>query len=288
MSHRSRITSLLSTIQLFLILVFFSGFPVSSAHSWNRDYDYDYRNDDYADWASFHYRNFPFGQPSPFNNFPQIHIGAASHCNCIRMRDCPPLMTKLVTASLPLPKSLVKDLRKTSCGYAGLDPLVCCPTVAVHSRDFGDAETPIATPTTTEKPWIWGVMDEMATKQYRRPTKRTKYYGPKESKKKHYYFEFEDPRTAKNCPPSFSNNFDMPHRFHNMAHGRNVIPSRINPDDVGAPSSSNEINPNAIVFPTASMMPGGNTHLINAKNCGISVNARIVGGEDAGPGQFPW
>lgn len=282
------------------------GFSVSSAHSWNPDYDYDYR-EEYSGWPPIQNPNFPFMQPPPFNRFagPALAMPPSPpRCNCIKMRDCPPLMTKLVTASLPLPMNLIKDLRKTSCGYAGIEPLVCCPSQVDafgFSRDV-----------TTEKPWIWDVIDKRAaepsepSKAQWRPNKHTKYYGPKQSKKKHHFFEFEDPRTFRNCPPSFSPDFNMPHRFHNTAPVRNFNPLRINvegmsPSDISSIkganediepnlifSNSNDIGSTAIVFPTVSSIPAHKAHLVNSKSCGISINSRIIGGEDAGPGQFPW
>lgn len=289
-----------SSISQFARLTRLHGFSVLSAHSWNPDYDYDYREDDPA-WSPFQHRNYPFGPPRPFNS--PAAPPAPPPCNCIKMRDCAPLMTKLVTASLPLSSTLVKDLRKTSCGYAGIEPLVCCPT-EMNSHGFRREVT-------TEKPWIWDVIDERtssppSTNAQWRPNKHTKYYGPKQSKKKQYFFEFEDPRTFRNCPPSFSHDFKMPHRFQNTAPVRNFHPLRINtdgmsPSDISnirtanediAPnlifSSSNDIGSTAIIFPTASSIPTHKAHLINPNHCGISINSRIIGAEDAGPGQFPW
>lgn len=263
-----------------------------------------------TDWALLQYRNFPYsqflpfnGQPQPFNSHPHpfnshAAMPEAPPCNCIKMRECAPLMTKLVTAPLPLPMTLVKDLRKTSCGYDGIHPMVCCP----YGIDI-DYRRQV----TTEKPWIWGVVEKTTTQPSKtqwRPNKQTKYLGPKLSKKKHYFFEFEDPRTSRNCPPSFSPDFNMPNRFKNTPPVRNVIPSRINvdgpsPADTSTVRSTNEdIEPNlifsssndarstAIVFPTS--VPSEKEHLINPKHCGVSINSRIIGGEDAGPGQFPW
>lgn len=288
----------------------FSVFSVSSTHSWNPEYDYNYRGNFY-NWPPFPYQNFPFGMPHPFNGpFPMPHTPPpprpppppspsptfptaapiSPQCNCIKMRDCAPLMTKLVTAAQPLSTTFVKDLRKTSCGYAGIEPLVCCP---YDTNSHG-----IRRSATTEKPWIWDVLDK-------RTNKHSKYYGPKDSKKKHYFFEFEDPRTYRNCPPSFSPDFDMPHRFHNTSPVRNYHPLRINvdgmsPSDISDIKGANEdIEPNlifsnsneigtAIVFPTVSSIPAHKAHLINPGHCGISINSRIIGAEDAGPGQFPW
>lgn len=287
---------------MFCSTQIFMVFPVASVYSWNPDYDYDYQ-DDYSDWPSFQYRNFPHGDRSrPFNRYAQTappSLPPPSRCNCIKMRDCAPLMTKLVTASLPLPMTLVKDLRRTSCGYAGIHPLVCCPfDMTVFRREV-----------TTDKPWIWDVIDKRTTHptkaQWQR-NKHTKHVGPKETKKKHHFFEFEDPRTFRNCPPSFSHDFDMPHRFRNTVPVRVFNPLRINVDGMSPSdisnirnvnediepnlifSSSNDISSTAIVFPTVSSVPAHKAHLINSQHCGISINTRIIGAEDAGPGQFPW
>lgn len=275
-------------------------FSVSSVHSWNPDYDYDSR-DDYADWPPFQYRDYPRPQPRPSNSHVTMPAASPQQCNCIKMRDCAPLMKQLVSALLPLSMNLVKDLRKTSCGYAGIDPLVCCPSGMIAPGFLRDV--------TTERPWIWDVSNKglaQPTKDQWRSNKHTKYVGPKQTKKKHFFFEFEDPRTFRNCPPSFSHDFNMPPRFQNTAPVRNFHPLRINvdgmsPSDISSIrganediepnlifSNSNDIGSTVIVFPTVASIPAHKAHLINQKHCGISINSRIIGGEDAGPGQFPW
>lgn len=240
-----------------------------------------------------------------------------SQCNCIKLKECTTLTLKIYTAPKPLSSNLMKDIRKKACGFAGSDPLVCCPSADILPRSFREV--------TTEKPWIWDVGNSQVkppkAKQtnlfnrlsvdgqwdYRpndvrvRPQKPNKNTFSRKTKK-YQFFDFEDPRTFRNCPPSFSPDFHIPPHFQHIKPFKNEHHTPQNghePNSFDSNSVDNESNfifPNTVnspmdapIFPSrVAKYPLEKLSLINSVNCGISINTRIIGGEDAVPGQFPW
>lgn len=239
-------------------------------------------------------------------------------------------MYKLYTAPKPLPSNLSKDIKKTGCGYAGVEPLVCCPSPEERPKSFRREIT-------TEKPWIWDsdtgsirpTPQNLANRlQYEENRQLNwdyynfqhpndfhhfddKTYADKQfynrKTKKFYFFDFEDPRTFRNCPPKFSHDFDIPPHFQHVKPFKNFHPMRIPSDGIDPNTMKNMINPNQsngpkIVFtnqheittkpPTLAKRVNkvrlDKLKLINTQNCGISINPRIIGGDDAAPSQFPW
>lgn len=239
---------------------------MTRTRSWN---PIEYYNDD----TPYTYQ-LPF--QSPINNI--IESTKSDHnyeCNCIKLRDCPSIMNALYSARNP--DIFSKEIKKFECGYNGF--LVCCPPSKVKSKAYRHVVMP-------EEPWVWDVEE---SKDPAQPTPNslsrrhnfdefnhfykpndvhqchldvTKLASEKKSKKK-IYFDFEDPKTFRNCPPSFSHDFDMPLHFQNI--GTNNM--------IAKPST----------FPKRHY-----EKLMNSQNCGISINPRIIGGDDAAPNQFPW
>lgn len=308
-----------------------------SANSWNDGYD-NYYN-------SYNFNNFgPRQQPIYYPNYQTtrnvngydaknyfVNNQVYQKCHCTRLKLCQPIVNALIKAPKPLSQNLIWNIRDKSCGYAGNEPLICCPIEIRHRRnsyDWGEDEA-----TTTEKPWVWDVdtdthghdneaHEHKKNSLYNRFNYDWEFYNfkhmlddlafnyrphhqgsSKNPKKKFFFFDFEDPRTFRNCPPSFSDEFELPEEFKDVKPVKNYHPIRV-PMDAANPSVITEIRPNletnlvfstgtppAVSPPTAvdsNTLPADKLALINSPSCGVSINTRIIGGEDAGPGQFPW
>lgn len=314
---------------------------VDSAIPWNEDYNY---NDQFGvnNYHSGYYNRF---QARNFENYyPQNNYFERPYqkCQCMRVKYCQPIMRILANAPKPLSPNLIANVRGKSCGYSGRDPLVCCPLEQRSRRnsfefDYNHGYYPT---TTTEKPWVWDVEPKRDDRRSydNRPNSLNdrfnydwEYYNfkhfmpnfgfnlhpphhqgdrgpvpPKNLDKKFFFFDFEDPRTFQNCPPSISDEFEMPDDLKHVRPVKNFHPIRV-PMDASNPNIVTEIRPSTtvrdrpLIFSTGippattqptpvnpNALPADKLALINPPSCGISINNRIIGGEDAGPGQFPW
>lgn len=104
---------------------------------------------------------------------------------------------------------------------------------------------------------------------------------------------FEDERTKKNCPPSFSPEFDVPETIQGVTPDAPIFSvTSINPAiSIIPPEIPTTAPPLQSLEPINETLLQSRTSkraLINGPLCGLSINTRIIGGEDAGPGQFPW
>lgn len=245
-----------------------------------------------------------------YNSF-NSYRGADTQCNCQPINNCPPILDLIQSTNQPYSRQFIVYLRQLCCGYDGKEPLVCCPLDYRYRRDnFRQNQF------STEKPWVWDVEPiadrfphTFAHSSHHHPGHRFPNYDPfdnseeqefdnfeyvrlnhfddfnlkphKNIGKLHFFFHFEDPtRTFKNHPPSFSHEFELPEHF------RDIVP--VTP--VVRPTVVAVTTPRPHITPTPGTVgpPSDKLKLINGESCGLSVNTRIIGGEDADPGQFPW
>lgn len=295
--------------------------------SWNEDYNNQYAANYFDNYYHrFQPRNFQHHYPNPNNFFDRPY----QKCQCMKVKFCQPILNQLANAPKPLSPNLIADVRGKSCGYEGNDPLVCCPLEIRSRRNSYGYDDELDT-TTTEQPWVWDVeknptYSDQNNYDNRKNTlfdnfnydwefynfKHNDYHhrphhnggSSRNPRKKFFFFDFEDPRTFQNCPPSISDEFEMPDEFKHVKPVKNFHPIHVPTDELN-PNVVTEIRPNAddkpLIFSTGippvatpptpvdpSTLPDSKLALINSQSCGISINNRIIGGEDAGPGQFPW
>lgn len=277
-------------------------------------------------------------------------------CQCIKLMHCSVFIEILSQTNVAsISSDLAHRFRQASCGFKNAEPIVCCPIRGpppVESKRFGFnfGTKREYFPVTTEESWVWDVEQNQPAQRHARPTKaKTDFWdesnedeypihsrypsfgqrhpghnqlmpfgggGGHFKKGKNFFAHFEDPRSNKNCPPSFSVEFDLPNSIE-------PEPPKIVNDIVLPPSprytptttTTTTISPVALVpdpteptttiavpEPTANVVPTISANameelesqrtekmkLLNSDLCGISINTRIIGGDDAGINQFPW
>lgn len=172
-----------------------------------------------------------------------------------------------------------------------------------------------------ETPWVWDVepirpkgdsednlLNHWESFRFERPVQDTRHHTLIEDEQideyhrrseapnhhKHWVFHFEDPNTLLNCPPSISEEFPIPQH---LAHADTVVSipaghdtsagsTSLPPPEETTPKPATTESPSINTDKPDSTSP--NESLINLASCGISINNRIIGGEDAAPMQFPW
>lgn len=297
-----------------------SGQPYVSA--WNYD---DYNTHYNSNQHRFYTNNYHYDSSTP------------SVCHCKNVKYCPVILDIILAADKPISTDLVQRLRRIRCGYDRDTVMVCCPPIDARYRrdDFrrrqaennekpwiwdtepnthNSHETSIQNRFhhdskslyNSQNNWeLYNSQNNWEFYNFHAPiihpndynfesTDKRKFH---QQPKKHYFFEFEDPKTFKNCPKSISGEFDLPHHFRYVKPINNTHPLHIPNDDIGsttmvATTTRVDTTVPEVVETTTSTEPSppdvDKTKLINTELCGLSVNTRIVGGEDADPGQFPW
>lgn len=249
---------------------------------------------------------------------------SVQQCNCVNLKDCKTIIELLRKQQKPLSELLIKFLRDSTCGFNNHEPLICCPKFLNNESDISS----MVLVTTTEMPWIWDI--ENTTKKYS-SEKNSEHNIQNEISTRNRFndfdedyhlnlIDFEDPRTLKNCPPSFyeddnGNSFDIyksksdidknlwgwkpyieppfaefphfkPHQQRPYFHNRK--PYQII-TTTGKPTFRRKNTSSPLPIPPATIPTNKkNNKNLNSSRCGISVGTRIIGGIDAGPRQFPW
>lgn len=94
----------------------------------------------------------------------------------------------------------------------------------------------------------------------------------------------EDVRTHKNCPQKISEEFTLPpdHKFFNENEQKTESTTTT------TTTTTTQSPPAPLLVPWLAENLQSKLSLINRNECGMSSSSRIIGGEDAGEGRFPW
>lgn len=173
------------------------------------------------------------------------------------------MVSLLLTALKPLSANLVKSIRKKACGFAGIDPMVCC-SQEIRPRTLRRVST--------EKPWVWDIDQRNDITPLLQKSNTHNFEWPKYSKNKRKKADFENFDSFRNDPGRLSNDFSlMQTHYEEPIPFDNVIPNML--------SASNDFN----------FISNYESVGLNLPNCGISTSSRFVDKVDgAFSGLFPW
>lgn len=242
----------------------------------------------------------------------------ASACHCIRLGKCAPFARLLLHHGPGEQSAVFAKVHSASCGFQGLEPLVCCPNSRKQYHDeasFVKASRKMRFAPPNDR-WIWDGAD--SDKGSRHSHTHGDYLEAETNL--HDYWNFEEQR---NCPQPvepefFDRRFALGHHFlYHVEHeerdtllrpvpkdkpivfpgdlrfqrqGEEAIDSNIDQGPPLAPFTTTlatpiETIPASLSTTTASMPPFAQE---NTQGCGINVESRLLGGDQASAGQFPW
>ncbi|XP_032579222.1 serine protease 7 isoform X1 [Drosophila sechellia] len=237
-------------------------------------------------------------------------------CHCIRLGKCAPFARLLLHHGPGEQSAVFAKVHSASCGFQGLEPLVCCPTFRKQNHDessFVKASRKMRFAPPNDR-WIWDDGDSD------KGSRHTHGDYLEAETNLHDYWNFEEQR---NCPPPvepefFDRRFGLGHHFlYHVEHeerdtllrplpkdkpivfpgdlrflrqGEEAIDSNIDQGPPLAPFTTTLATPIETVpassSTTTTLMPPFTQE--NTQGCGINVESRLLGGEQASAGQFPW
>ncbi|XP_041675109.1 CLIP domain-containing serine protease 14D [Drosophila eugracilis] len=239
-----------------------------------------------------------------------------SACHCIRLAKCTTFARLLLHHGPGEQSAIFAKVHDASCGFQGLELLVCCPTSRKQNPD--ESSTPKPSRKMRFAPpgdrWIWEDEDDSKGSRH----SHSDYLLAEADL--HDYWNFEEQR---NCPQPlepefFDGRFDRGHHFqYHIDHGEQEISPRPIPKDKpivfpgdlrflrhgeedlisnfqqGPPLAPFTTTlPTTIATNTASISkattPIPQTIQQSTQVCGISLESRLLGGEQASAGQYPW
>ncbi|KAH8306288.1 hypothetical protein KR018_006174, partial [Drosophila ironensis] len=243
-------------------------------------------------------------------------------CHCIRLKECSTFARLLLHHKAGEQSAVHAKVHAASCGFHGLELLVCCPSSRKSYRDDSSSTKAgrmlrFAPP---DERWIWDAGSERKGKHSQSSHKSPLPFHAAETDL-HDYWNFEEQR---NCPQPLEPEF-LDHRFGSEGHhfhyhvehgGKNHVSERPNPEDKpivfpgdlrflrqgiedgnfdGPPLAPFTTTTPASPTITPTSLPASSTPPQTATNnqqnragCGISVESRLLGGEQANAAQYPW
>ncbi|KAH8243062.1 hypothetical protein KR032_004139, partial [Drosophila birchii] len=253
----------------------------------------------------------------------------AAACQCIRLGECPPFARLLLHHGPGEQSAVFAKVHSASCGFQGLELLVCCPTSRKRYHDDSSMVKPsrmlrFAPP---DDRWIWDDFGDSKASSHPHSRSQPNNIGYLEAETSlHDYWDFKEQR---NCPQPvepefFDQRFGDGHHFHyHVEHvssdgTRTPRPNPIDrpivfPGDLrflrqgddetsvdsseGPPLAPFTTTPPTMLVPapapptttiTTSPTPDAVITQENVPGCGISIESRLLGGEQATAGQYPW
>ncbi|KAH8292220.1 hypothetical protein KR054_007124, partial [Drosophila jambulina] len=253
----------------------------------------------------------------------------AAACNCVRLGECPPFARLLLHHGPGEQSAVFAKVHSASCGFQGLELLVCCPTSRKRYHDeSSSAKTSrmlrFAPPGDR---WIWDDFDDSTASRHSHSHSKSQIGYLEAEKSLHDYWDFKEQR---NCPQPlepefFDQRFGGGHHFqYHVEHGSQdgartprpnpmdrpiVFPGdlrflRQGGEDISVDSSEGPplapftTTPSTTIVPapapptnTIPTSPTPDAGMIKQNNlpeCGISVESRLLGGEQATAEQYPW
>ena len=219
-------------------------------------------------------------------------------CNCIKLKFCSPVMEmarKMYSGFIA--DYINSQLQVIACNNIDGEMAVCCP-----KNDYpvnNDSREKRGNHGNHGNKWVWGTEEVSSSEEVNSFSKQPPSYPMNQftsypiqgffpfsktnfmNNNSPFFANHEDPNSLKNCPPSFSEEFNLPknHTFYKE------------PEDITTPIPRSAIIPTlAPSTPESLQLPDMQMkmNLINDESCGRSVGLRIIGGEDAGIGRFSW
>lgn len=266
------------------------------------------------DWRKPYFQNFDI-QPENYHyqalNGNQLVNQRFSPCNCVKLKSCMPLM-EIVRKSYSgyIGDYINAQTQVVSCNVYDGEMAVCCPKKAMEQYDDSRERRSFERihKVSSQEKWVWDAEENTDAEEEKTSDSDDRFYVPKpqtnnfmsfpiqgfypfgngNNKRKNqspFVAYHEDPQTRKNCPPSFSSEFRLPsnHTFYKEHEDEAEVVTTAIPI-----VESTTVPPTVAPAITTASTTTGKERLINAADCGNSLGSRIVGGEDAGVGRFPW
>lgn len=221
----------------------------------------------------------------------------------MRLKDCASLAQSLLHHRPEERSAVFTTVRNAVCGFQGLDTLFCCPTQHRISNHFSRNQRFVP----NENRWVWDIVsgrsrsvidphevemrlhdyhDFHAQRNYPQPLDDddldAAYFGHDGTQHFHYRIQHENVRETPRPPP-----MDRPIVFPGdlRFHEPHDFPT---PKDELFADSSQEQVVREKQPPRPGVMGTSVTQRMNPPECGISLSTRLLGGQSAAPGQYPW
>ncbi|XP_022211190.2 transmembrane protease serine 9 [Drosophila obscura] len=242
--------------------------------------------------------------------------GSLPACNCIRLRECVAFSRLLLHHQPEESADVFAQVHAAGCGFEGLDPLVCCPHRHRHESSTVSAMRMLRFAPTDER-WIWGENTHLDS-QDETEMNLHNYWDFKEQRNcpQPVDAEFYDHRFA-------SGGHSHGHSFrYNIDHGSSDPPRSPRPAPEDKPivfpgdlrflrhggdlETGTDVSQGPPLAPFTTALPPTATPAsppppppppppplvptfpASVTNCGISIESRLLGGEQATAGQYPW
>lgn len=195
-------------------------------------------------------------------------------------------------------------VRDAVCGFQGLDTLICCPTQHKISKHFSRNQRFVP----PENRWVWDAVNQPRSPSTFDPhevemrlhdyhdfhAKRNypqlldedmdaSYFGYDGKQHFHYRIQHEHVSETQRPPPK-----DRPIVFPGDLRFHKTDDFPTVKGDLIANSGLEQIGREMLPEKKPVAVGTSTTSRVNPRDCGISLSTRLLGGQSAAPGQYPW